>query len=304
MKKFIRLFLFFKIVSIRFAIPIMSQYFKPVSLRRFGRLLLLSGLMFYVLLCASVAIFQRSLIYYPLIFTSAQVDQMAADANLERWKNSSGESIGVKRLSSKQPAIGQILIFHGNGDYAAGFSFLADEIQSAGSFDVFILEYPGYADRSGSPSQRSLFRAADEAFQLLGTNRPVYLVGQSLGSDVAAYLAGTHPDKVAGVILISPFNRLTSVAQNHYPFLPVWLLLLDRFPSEDYMRNYHGPVGVVVDGYDNIVPEKFGLSLYNGYAGSKQLWEFPRGGHTAIVEPPDKFWKEVVAFWQANQTTK
>jgi len=43
--------------------------------------------------------------------------------------------------------------------------------------------------------------------------------------------------------------------------LPVGLLLVDRFPSEDYLRDYHGPVGMVVDGLDQVVPEKFGRRL-------------------------------------------
>jgi uncharacterized protein len=278
----------------------MSQHSKPISLIRLGKLLLWSGIVVYVLICVLMAIFQRTLIYPAPVFNSQQVDQMVASANLERWTNSSDESIGVRRLSPKQPVIGQVLIFHGNGDYAAGFAFFADQLQSTGNFDVFILEYPGYADRPGSPSQQSLFRAADEAFQLLDTNKPIYLVGQSLGTGVASYLAGNHPDKVAGVILISPFDSVAAVAQNDYPFLPVQLLLVDRFPSEVYLKNYHGKIGIVVDGEDTIVPEKFGLRLYSSYAGPKKLWEFARGGHAAILEPPEIFWKQVAEFWQAN----
>jgi len=271
------------------------------TFRNYLRRTLLICLALYAVICLGCASFQRKLIYFPTKFAPQQVDQMAQSANLERWKNSAGETIGLKRLSPYQPAAGSVLISHGNGDYAAGFSFFADELQSVGAFDVYILEYPGYADRPGSPSQASLFRAADEAFQLLPTNEPIYLVGQSLGTGVAAYLAGTCSGRVAGVVLISPFNRLADVAQYHFPLLPVHLFLVDRFPSEDYLRNYHGPVGVVVDGRDNVVPEKFGLRLYNDYAGPKRLWEFPDGGHTAIMEQPEKFWKEAVGFWQSNQ---
>ena len=173
---------------------------------------------------------------------------MAQSAKLERWKDPSGQAIGMKRLSPQQPAAGQVLIVYGNGSCATACAHYADVIQGIAAFDVFILEYPGYADRPGSPSQKSLFRAADEAFQLLATNGPVYLVGESLGTGVAAYLAGTHPDKVAGVVLLAPYNRLADAAQYHYPILPVHLLLVDRFPSEDYLRNYHGPVGVLVAG--------------------------------------------------------
>jgi pimeloyl-ACP methyl ester carboxylesterase len=280
-----------------------AQHSRPTSRQRLGRLLLFcAGI--YLLICTGCAAFQRRLIYFPPVFTPGQADQMAQTARLERWKNSAGESIGLKRVSPRQPAEGSVLITYGNASCAASSARYADAIQSAAAFDVFILEYPGYADRAGSPSQSSLFRAADEAFQMLATNGPVYLVGESLGTGVAAYLAGTHPDQVAGVLLISPYNRLTSVAQYHMPVLPVGLLLVDRFPSEDYLRSYYGPVGMVVDGLDQVVPEKFGRRLYDGYAGPKQLWEFPNGGHATIMEPPEQFWKEAVEFWRPNNSSR
>jgi uncharacterized protein len=280
-----------------------AQRSRPTLRQRLGRALLFcAGI--YLLICTGCAAFQRRLIYFPPVFTPAQADQMAQAARLERWKNPAGESIGLKRASPRQPAEGSVLITYGNASCAASSARYADAIQSAAAFDVFILEYPGYADRAGSPSQSSLLRAADEAFQMLATNGPVYLVGESLGTGVAAYLAGTHPGKVAGVVLISPYNRLTSVAQYHMPVLPVGLLLVDRFPSEDYLRSYHGPVGMVVDGLDQVVPEKFGRRLYDGYAGPKQLWEFPNGGHATIMEPPEKFWKEAAEFWRTNNSSR
>jgi pimeloyl-ACP methyl ester carboxylesterase len=229
-----------------------------------------------------------------------QVAAIAAETGLERWINSSGRVIGMKRLSPRQPAAGRVLITYGNGSWSAGCAHYADDIQTVAALDVFILEYPGYADRAGSPSQKNIFHAADEALQLMGTNQPVYLLGESLGSGVAAYLAGTHPDKIAGMILLSPYNRLTSVAQEHMLLLPVWLLLADRFPSEKYLRSYHGSVGIVVDGRDKVVPEQFGLRLYDGYAGPKQLWQFPNGDHLSIMESPAKFWGEVMGFWKNN----
>jgi uncharacterized protein len=281
-----------------------TSWFYKRTFRRWLAIGLLFCLGLYLIICCGCAAFQRRLIYYPTVYTREQVDQMAQAARLERWTNSTGQFIGLKRPSPRQPAEGTVLITYGNGSTAVGCEHYANEIQNITAFDVCILEYPGYEDRSGSPSQKNIFHAADEAFQLLPTNRPVYLVGESLGSGVASYLAGTYSNQIAGVILISPFNCLTDVAQNHFPLLPVRLLLVDRFPSEKYLRHYQGNVGIMVDGKDTVVPKKFGLRLYNGYAGPKKLWEFPDGGHIQIQGEPSKFWREVVEFWQAGQSER
>lgn len=278
----------------------MDQQPKVFSCKRLGKLLLLSLIGFYLVICIVMTIAQRSLLYHPRFATPEQVDQKAQKARLKRWTDSSGANIGLKRLSPGQPAEGSLLIMYGNGSTAAGCAEYANDIQKVAPLDIYILEYPGYQDRPGKPTEESLFAAARDAFEALPTNHPIYLVGQSLGTGVASYLAGTYTNRVAGLVLISPFNSATAVGQHRYPILPVWLLLLDPFPSDYYLRNYHGKVGISVDGQDVVVPEKFGLRLYNGYDGPKKLWEFPDGKHCEIPNPHTKFWKEAVAFWQNN----
>ncbi|HKW30944.1 MAG TPA: alpha/beta fold hydrolase, partial [Verrucomicrobiae bacterium] len=229
-----------------------TKHDRPTFRERLKRgLVRFAGL--YLLICAGCATFQRRLIYYPSVFSHEQVDQMAQAAGLERWTNPAGDFIGLKRPSPKQPAAGSVLIMYGNGSTAVGSGHYADAIQAEAAFDVFILEYPGYEDRPGSPGQKSLFNAADEAFQSLPLNQPIHLVGESLGTGVASYLAGTYSNKIAGVVLISPFNSLTDVAQSHFPVLPVRLFLADRFPSEKYLRHYRGKLGVTVDGQDTVI---------------------------------------------------
>jgi len=272
-------------------------------MKRVAKLLLLFIVTIYVVVCVAVAVSQRSLIYHPRVFGPAEVDRFAQSANLIRWTNSNGQCIGFKRLSS-QPATGIVLLTYGNASTATGSDHYAKDIQKAVALDIYILEYPGYEDRPGSPTEKNLFNAADEAFQLLPTNEPIYLVGESLGSGVAAYLAGTHSDKIAGLILLSPYNRLSGVAQYKYSFLPTGLLLVDRFASEDYLRNYHGKVAIVVDGKDTVVPEKFGRRLYDGYSGPKKLWAYPNGGHCEIMEPQTNFWKEAVEFLRTKNNLR
>jgi pimeloyl-ACP methyl ester carboxylesterase len=270
---------------------------KRFSLKRTAKLFFMLGFTAYFVLCTFMALGQRSFLYFPQVFSSAAVDQMARSAGLQRWTNASGANIGLKRPCPQPPAQGSVLVMYGNGSTATGSAHYADDLQKVAALDVYILEYPGYEDRPGPPTEKKLFAAATEALQMIPTNRAVYLVGESLGSGVASYLAGTFTNRVAGIFLISPFTSVMEVAKYHYPILPVSLILQDKFRSQTYLRNYTGKVGISVDGLDTVVPEKFGLRLYNGYAGPKKLWQFPNGGHTEIGEP-GVFWKEVLEFWQ------
>jgi len=254
----------------------------------------------YLLLCLLVTLFQRHLLYHPEVLTPQQVDQQAQAQHLERWRTPAGQPIGLKRLTPHQPAQGQILVTYGNENSATGCAGYADDLQSLGDFDVFILEYPGYEDRPGKPTEKQIFQAADEALSLLPTNQPTYLVGESLGTGVAAYLAGTHPDRINGILLLAPYNHLSAVGQYHLPILPVWLLLRDRFASEVYLRQYHGPVGIVVGTVDHVVPAKLGRKLFDGYTGSKKLWEFPHDNHNDVFTTLPAIGRQLLQLWQVK----
>ena len=278
---------------------------KPTVLARLGKLLLAAVIGCYLLICVTMAIAQRSLLYFPRVYSSTRVDQMAQAADLQRWTNSQGENIGFKRINRwKPPAEGSILITYGNGSTAIGCAHFADDIQKVAPMDVYILEYPGYEDRPGPATEKRIFAAAADALQAIPTNEPVFLVGESLGSGVASYLAGTFPNRIAGIVLISPFTSVAAVGQSRYPFLPVSLLLVDQFPSQKFLRHYHGKVGITVDGQDRVVPERFGLRLYNTYSGSKKLWSFPNSTHCQIAETQTDFWQDAILFWETTTTSE
>ena len=159
-------------------------------------LLLFAGL--YLLICTGCAAFQRRLIYFPTVFTREQVDQMAQEAGLERWTNSAGQFIGLKRPSPKQPA---------NGSSWSRMAMAVRRLVPAITQMKF-RQWPPSTFSSWNipvtrtapvhPAKRVCSTPADEAFHRLPTNQPIYLVGESLGSGVASYLAGTYSDKIAG----------------------------------------------------------------------------------------------------------
>ena len=265
---------------------------------RLGRAMVIAGLIFYLGACLLVFGLQRKLLFVPPVRSPEQVSFQAQLAGLERWTNAAGTYLGMKRTLPGSSAEASVLICYGNGGSATGGAKYADDLQGIVPVDVYILQYPGYEDRPGEPTRASLLAAATEALQALGTNRPVYLLGESLGTGVASYLAGQFPDRVAGLMLLSPYERLADVAQYQYPWLPARWMLRDDLWSGQYLARYRGLLGVMVDGRDTVVPERFGRRLFNDYAGPKRLWEFPDLGHIQIGAPQLEFWRQVVAFWQ------
>jgi pimeloyl-ACP methyl ester carboxylesterase len=248
--------------------------------------------------CAAL---QRRMIYYPTVGSPAEVERWGTAEGLERWKNPAGRNIGWKRSSPTQPARGAVLMTHGNGGCAFHRAAFAEPLRTSEAMDVFILEYPGYGDRPGSPNESSFFAAAEEAFQSLPRTTPIYLLGESLGTGVACHLAGAHSNEVAGLLLFAPYNSLVDVAQHHVMILPASLILRDRFESEKYLKNYHGPLAVLVGGNDRVIPEKFGRRLFEGYDGPKQLWKIPGADHNSIHDGLRDDWGEIIAFWKTNR---
>ncbi|MEX0757907.1 MAG: alpha/beta hydrolase, partial [Acidimicrobiia bacterium] len=79
----------------------------------------------------------------------------------------------------------------------------------------------------------------------------------------------THPPAV--LILRSPFTSLSDVGSHHYPWLPVGMLLRDRYPSSDTISDLDIPVLVVAGSEDRIVPAEQSRSLYQASVGPKEL---------------------------------
>src|SRR5215469_3974529 len=90
---------------------------RPAFVKLCTRVLLVCAVV-YLLVLVVVGVFQRRLVYFPPVFTSQQVDEMARSEKVERWLGPGETRIGWKRLSPKQPAEGQVLITHGNAGCA------------------------------------------------------------------------------------------------------------------------------------------------------------------------------------------
>ncbi len=268
--------------------------------RRWIRLLLvpLSG---YLFVSIMVGCLQRRLIYFPESLGSGEAAQAAAQNRLTPWTNAAGLRIGWFRAAPRGPAEATVLLTHGNAGSAADRYYIADSVQAGINAEVFILEYPGYADRSGSPSERSFFEAASEGLSLLTNRSPIVLVGESLGTGAACHLAGAFPGNVRGVILLVPFDSLVNTAKSHYPWLPVGLLLMDRFHSDRSLPQFAGPVVFALAERDEVIPIERGKRLYELYPGPKRLEVVTGASHNEATQRPPAFYEAAWKFIQDNR---
>jgi pimeloyl-ACP methyl ester carboxylesterase len=113
---------------------------------------------------------------------------------------------------------------------------------------------------------------------------------------VAAQTAAMRPDAVSGLLLITPFDSLRSIARSHFPAFPLWPFIRDRYDSIGALRSYDGPVVVLVAGKDEVVPPRLGRNLYESYHGPKKLLEQEAGHNTLDLSPLSGWWQEAFQF--------
>ena len=262
--------------------------------------MLTSLVVFYLLLCIAGCAWQRRLIYFPTKLDVRAAEQMAAKEGFQAWRNKAGEIIGWKLPTAGSPT-GSVLVVHGNAGCALNRGYIARPIHEAASRDVYVLEYPGYGARGGSPGMKSFLAAGEEAFATLPNHMPIHLVSESLGAGVAAHLAKVHGERVSGLMMFAPYNNLASVGQRQMSFLPVRLLLRDRFNPAEWLKEYRGPVSVLLASADEVIPSDLGRKLHDGYAGPKRLQVIEGAHHNDIAEQSPAWWKDVFSFWEQNE---
>jgi uncharacterized protein len=254
----------------------------------------------YGLILLTVAAFQRRLIYFPTKLQASVAEQVAAQNGFSPWRNKAGEIIGWKIPANGTPT-GSLLIMHGNAGCALDRDYFAKPIHDGTAMDVYVLEYPGYGARAGSPSLKSWLAAGEEALDLLPMDKPVYLVSESIGAGVAAHLAKVQPERIKGLAMFVPYDDLGNVGQRSMPWLPVKWLLRDRFQPARWLADYRGPIKVVLADADEVIPVHFGRQLFDGCKGAKSCQLIPGARHNEVAEQLPEWWKEVFEFWQQSR---
>jgi uncharacterized protein len=225
---------------------------------------------------------QRRLIYFPTADVPAADAIEGANVEPVTFETTDGLTLNGWFFAAAGPWPRlTVIVFNGNAGNRSHRVPLVAALHRHG-LQVLLLDYRGYGDNPGTPSQTGLAMDSRAARAYLA-NRPdvdpsrlVYF-GESLGTAVAVDLAVEYPP--AALVLRSPFTSMSDVGQYHYPFLPVRLLLRDRFATIGQIQRIQAPVLVIAGGRDRIVPTESSRRVYDAATGPKTFLLVPDADH-------------------------
>lgn len=259
---------------------------KPPWWKRTIRWLVTRGAICYLAICLILMFFQRDLIYHPKRTEKLSVSEAYLPEGAVHeisYETSDGLTINGWHLlregelhqteracqESLDEGAPVVLFFHGNAGDRRGRVEYCEIFNRLGA-DVFAIDYRGYADNPGSPTETGLYEDARGLWKYATEERSIdpdriLIYGESLGGGVAVQLAhdvcqaGTPP---AGLMVRSTFSSMADAAGSHYPWIPTNLLVWDRYPSCETIGNVTCPVLVLHGTDDRIVPYALGQKLF------------------------------------------
>jgi pimeloyl-ACP methyl ester carboxylesterase len=191
--------------------------------------------------------------------------------------------------------------FHGNGEQVADVVPRAVALQSRG-LGVLAIEYPGYGlagrfetteEHVYADAQAALAFASGELGVASGDT---VLWGQSLGTGVATEMA--RRGLGGRLVLLSPMTSMVDMARRVVPFLPVSVLVRDRYESLTKAADIALPSLVVHGARDGVIPWRMGRRMADALPHCR--WELIDGaGHNDLfLVGGNPLWDMLVDFVQ------
>jgi len=249
----------------------------------FIKLLLLAYLTYGVLLFIN----QRDLLYAP----TDKTDHIFNEVIFHNDK----ESINVIVVNDKKEKA--ILYFGGNGDTVARSAFAFDRFFP--EHTVYLVNYRGYGGSSGEPTEKGIYADALTVFdQIRSKHSDISVLGRSLGSGVATYLARKR--EFEKLVLITPYDSAQSMAQERFPLYPMSILLKDKYDSVSRVKNIDTKTLVILAEKDNVITMKHSQKLIDAFPASKVDVKIIEGvGHNTILRD-DRYYHVLQKFIQTH----
>jgi len=207
-------------------------------------------LMLYIIGGVLLYVLQRDLLYKP----SAHIEHEYKELTIK----STNEILKLVVLNEgKEKAL---IYFGGNSESV--ISTAKRSAKKLANFTVYLVNYRGYGGSTGSPpTQDGLYEDALVVYDaLLLKHKELGLIGRSLGSGVATYVASKRD--VKKIALITPYDSVLNVAQGKYPMYPIDLILKDKFDSVENLSTVKDTkVLIIMAEEDEIIPNEHSYAL-------------------------------------------
>lgn len=192
-----------------------------------------------------------------------------------------------------------LIYFGGNAEEV---SWMAEMSARFPGWALLAVNYRGYGGNPGRPGETAIATDAlaihDWAVARSDVEAArVVVIGRSLGSGAAVHLAAAR--KLAGVVLVTPFDSLTAVAQNLYRFVPVGWLLRHPFDSHARASAIETPMLALVAANDTLIPPAHARRLFEAWRGPKQ-WQLIAGADHNSIDGEAGYWDAIAAFLAAR----
>ncbi len=242
--------------------------------------MLIKVILAYIVIVAIIYFFQRSLYYFPT--RDMELPQnYGLDMEVLTLTTSDNIKISAWYYKSKEE-MPVIVFFHGNAGHLGYRSTKFQDFINEG-FGVLAISYRGYGTSEGSPTEKGLYEDAKAGLQYLHDsgikNSEIILFGESLGSGVAIELASIYPD-ISALALEAPFTSAVDRGAEIYWWVPVRLLMKDRYESLKKIVSIKTPLLVFYSEEDEIIPAYHSKSLFEASPSKyKKLVQFENTGH-------------------------
>jgi fermentation-respiration switch protein FrsA (DUF1100 family) len=241
--------------------------------------------------------FQDQLLYFPSRTLVTTPDRYGLAYDTVHLDTEDGERLHGWWIPADD-ARGTLLFFHGN---AGNISGRLESVQQFHQLDlnVLIVDYRGYGQSTGSPSEEGLYRDAEAAWQYLVGQRGIdpsriVIFGRSLGGGPATWLAMQH---AAGALLVeSAFTSVPDVAAHHYPWLPARLLTTTQFDNRSRIDQIGMPLLVIHSRGDNVIPFHHGRDLFESAREPKQFLEIDGNHNDGFLVSADRYLRTIDQF--------
>jgi len=241
-----------------------------------------------------------SLVERALTFKPDSINHGALrDRPHERIRIGSSHGLDLDAAWLQKPSPLAALFIHGNRHNLTKFGDHYDLFDSLG-ISCLAFDFPGYGQSAGSPTEESLYRSASAAYSFLteklGYQRErIVIYGCSLGGAVALNLV--QKSSAACLITESTFTNLQEIAAHLYPWLPVRLLLPNRFNNSMSIKQIAVPHFLIHGANDKVVPVHMAHSLFERANAPKELVIVPQASHTnTLVSGGAELRNQIAAF--------